>query len=141
MSKVSKQQGFTLLEVMIVVVIIGVLASLIVPSLMGNKEKADRQKAAADIVALENALEMYRLDNGRYPSQAQGLPALVSKPTQQPVPQNYSAEGYIRRLPQDPWGNDYRYANPGSHGLIDLYSVGNDETNPDSQITNWERND
>ncbi len=100
----SRQRGFTLLEIMVVIVILGLLASLTIPSLMGNKEKADRQKAASDIVALENALDMYKLDNGRYPSAEQGLAALVTRPALAPIPRNYPEDGYIRRLPQDPWG-------------------------------------
>ena len=98
----SRQRGFTLLEIMVVIVILGLLASLTIPSLMGNKEKADRQKAANDIVALENALDMYKLDNGRYPSAEQGLAALVTRPALAPIPRNYPEDGYIRRLPQDP---------------------------------------
>ena len=103
-----KHDGFTLLEIMVVIVILGLLASFIVPNLMGNKDKADRQKASSDLVALENALDMYRLDNGRYPSAEQGLNALIEKPSIPPVPAHYPEEGYLRFLPQDPWGNDYR---------------------------------
>ncbi len=102
-SNAHKQRGFTLLEMMVVLVILGILASLVVPSLMGNKDKADHQKAVSDIVALENALDMYKLDNYRYPLTAQGLKALVEKPTASPIPENYNAKGYIKRLPQDPW--------------------------------------
>ncbi len=98
------QRGFTLLEIMVVIVILGVLASLVVPNLMGNKDKADRQKVMSDLVALESTLDMYRLDNNRYPTTEQGLRALVSKPTVQPEPRNYRQDGYIRRLPRDPWG-------------------------------------
>lgn len=101
-SDAHKQRGFTLLEMMVVLVILGILASLVVPSLMGNKDKADHQKAVSDIVALENALDMYKLDNYRYPLTAQGLKALVEKPTASPIPENYNAKGYIKRLPQDP---------------------------------------
>lgn len=97
-----KQKGFTLLEIMVVIVILGLLASLTIPSLMGNKEKADKQKATSDIVALENALDMYKLDNGRYPNSEQGLAALSAKPEVAPIPRNYPEDGYIRRLPQDP---------------------------------------
>lgn len=100
----QRQRGFTLLEIMVVIVILGILASLVVPNLMGNKDKADRQKVISDLVALESALDMYRLDNNRYPTTEQGLQALVSKPGVQPEPSNYRQDGYIRRLPQDPWG-------------------------------------
>lgn len=107
MRATDKQRGFTLLEIMVVIVIIGVLASLVVPNLMGNKEKADKQKAVSDIVALENALDMYKLDNHHYPTTNQGLESLVEAPTLPPLAANYNKEGYIKRLPADPWGNDY----------------------------------
>jgi general secretion pathway protein G len=133
------QRGFTLLEMMVVIVILGILASLVIPSLMGNKDRADRQKAISDIVTLENALDMYRLDNNRYPTSEQGLRALVLKPTQAPVPHNYRSDGYIRRLPQDPWGNDYQLISPGTQGRIDIFSAGPDGVpgNRDD-ITNWQ---
>ncbi|ENQ0014299.1 TPA: type II secretion system major pseudopilin GspG [Escherichia coli] len=118
--------GFTLLEVMVVIVILGVLASLVVPNLLGNKEKADRQKAISDIVALENALDMYRLDNGRYPTTEQGLEALIQQPANMADSRNYRTGGYIKRLPKDPWGNDYQYLSPGEKGLFDVYTLGAD---------------
>ncbi len=105
----QRQRGFTLLEIMVVIVILGILASLVVPNLMGNKEKADRQKVVSDLVALEGALDMYKLDNSRYPNTEQGLQALVTAPAAEPHARNYPEGGYIRRLPQDPWGNEYRY--------------------------------
>lgn len=132
------QQGFTLLEIMVVIVILGVLASMVVPSLMGNKDKADRQKAVSDIVALESALDMYRLDNQRYPSTEQGLSALIKKPVIQPEPKNYQPDGYIRRLPQDPWGADYQLQNPGKHGKLDIFSLGPDGmSGTEDDIGNW----
>ena len=97
-----RQSGFTLLEVMVVIVILGILASLVVPNLMGNKEKADQQKAVSDIVALENALDMYKLDNNRYPTTEQGLDALVNKPTAAPEPRSYregATSSACRRIP------------------------------------------
>lgn len=104
MNSLSRTQkpraGFTLLEVMVVIVILGVLASLVVPNLLGNKEKADRQKAISDIVALENALDMYRLDNGRYPTTEQGLEALIQQPANMADARNYRTGGYIKRLPR-----------------------------------------
>ncbi|EOD79002.1 general secretion pathway protein GspG [Grimontia sp. AD028] len=121
-----RQQGFTLLEIMVVIVILGVLASLVVPNLLGNKDKADQQKAVTDISALENALDMYRLDNSVYPTTDQGLDALVSKPSSSPEPRNYRQDGYIKRLPQDPWGNQYQYLNPGEHGTVDIFTLGAD---------------
>lgn len=134
----QRQRGFTLLEIMVVIVILGILASLVVPNLMGNKEKADRQKAVSDITALENALDMYKLDNSIYPNTEQGLDALVSKPTSQPEPRNYRDDGYIKRLPQDPWNNDYQLVSPGEHGKIDVFSMGLDgEAGTDDDIGNW----
>ncbi|MEJ8679759.1 type II secretion system major pseudopilin GspG [Plesiomonas shigelloides] len=122
----SLARGFTLLEVMVVIVILGILASLVVPNLLGNKEKADQQKVVTDLVALENSLDMYKLDNSVYPSTEQGLQALVSKPAGTPEPRNYRNGGYIKRLPQDPWGNEYQYLSPGEQGEIDIYSLGAD---------------
>ena len=134
-----KQQGFTLMELMVVIVILGVLASLVVPNLMGNKDRADRQKAVSDLVALESALDMYKLDNNRYPTTEQGLNALITAPTLAPRAENYSAGGYIRRLPTDPWGNDYLLISPGEHGAIDISSTGPDgETGTADDINNWE---
>ncbi|PSW09014.1 type II secretion system protein GspG [Photobacterium rosenbergii] len=121
-----KQRGFTLLEVMVVIVILGVLASLVVPNLLGNKEKADQQKVVTDISALEQALDMYKLDNSVYPTTDQGLEALVSMPSSSPEPRNYRDGGYIRRLPNDPWGNPYQYVMPGEHGAVDIFSLGAD---------------
>lgn len=133
-----QQRGFTLLEIMVVIVILGILASLVVPNLMGNKEQADHQKAVSDIVALENALDMYKLDNSLYPNTEQGLDALVTKPTSQPEPRNYRDDGYIKRLPKDPWGNDYQLVSPGEHGKIDVFSMGLDgEAGTDDDIGNW----
>lgn len=122
----KRQSGFTLLEVMIVVVILGVLASLVVPNLLGNKDRADQQKVVSDIVALESALDMYKLDNGRYPTTDQGLAALVSRPDGEPQPRRYRDGGYIKRLPTDPWGNEYQLLSPGENGAVDLFSLGAD---------------
>ncbi|HHK9555119.1 type II secretion system major pseudopilin GspG [Enterobacter sichuanensis] len=133
------QRGFTLMELMVVIVILGVLASLVVPNLMGNKVRADRQKAVSDIVALENALDMYKLDNHRYPTTDQGLDALVVAPTLAPLAENYNPEGYIRRLPADPWGNEYVLISPGEHGAIDISSTGPDgEIGTADDINNWD---
>jgi general secretion pathway protein G len=137
-----RQSGFTLLEVMVVIVILGILASLVVPNLMGNKEKADQQKAVSDIVALENALDMYKLDNNRYPTTEQGLDALVTKPSIDPAPRSYRDGGYIKRLPQDPWGNPYQLQSPGQFGKIDIFSMGLDgEAGTDDDIGNWNLKD
>ncbi|WP_299009358.1 type II secretion system major pseudopilin GspG [uncultured Shewanella sp.] len=138
MQKQNKQKGFTLLEVMVVIVILGILASMVVPNLMGNKDKADQQKAVSDIVALENALDMYKLDNSVYPTTEQGLEALVQKPTISPEPRNYRSGGYLKRLPQDPWRNDYMLLSPGEHGKIDVFSAGPDgQAGTEDDIGNW----
>ncbi|WP_104400187.1 type II secretion system major pseudopilin GspG [Vibrio penaeicida] len=141
----KKQSGFTLLEVMVVVVILGILASFVVPNLLGNKETADQQKAITDIVALENALDMYKLDNSVYPSTDQGLEALVSKPSASPEPRNYRDGGYIRRLPNDPWGNEYQYLSPGDNGTIDIFTLGADGQEggegAQADIGNWNMQD
>ncbi|WP_197485279.1 MULTISPECIES: type II secretion system major pseudopilin GspG [unclassified Vibrio] len=141
----KKQQGFTLLEVMVVVVILGILASFVVPNLLGNKEKADQQKVITDIVALENALDMYKLDNSVYPTTDQGLDALASRPTGSPEPRNYRADGYIRRLPKDPWGYEYQYLSPGDNGNIDIFSLGADGQaggeGSSTDIGNWNLQD
>ncbi|QHM70222.1 type II secretion system major pseudopilin GspG [Mixta intestinalis] len=140
-AKASTQAGFTLLEIMVVIVILGILASLVVPNLMGNKDKADRQKAISDIIALESALDMYRLDNHRYPTNEQGLEALVVKPTVDPIPPSYPEGGYIRRLPKDPWGNAYRLRQPGEFGVVDILSAGADgEYGTDDDINNMDQN-
>ncbi|MBE7216762.1 type II secretion system protein GspG [Shewanella psychropiezotolerans] len=134
----NKQKGFTLLEVMVVIVILGILASMVVPNLMGNKDKADQQKAVSDIVALENALDMYRLDNSIYPTTEQGLDALVQKPNSSPEPRNYREDGYVKRLPQDPWRNDYLLLSPGENGKLDIFSTGPDgQAGTDDDIGNW----
>lgn len=134
----NKQKGFTLLEVMVVIVILGILASMVVPNLMGNKDKADQQKAVSDIVALENSLDMYKLDNSIYPTTEQGLEALVQKPTMSPEPRNYRDGGYVKRLPQDPWRNDYLLLSPGENGKIDIFSAGPDgQPGTEDDIGNW----
>ncbi len=118
--------GFTLIEVMVVVVILGILAALVVPKIMGRPDEARVIKARQDIQAVEAALNLYRLDNHAYPGTDQGLKALVEKPTGEPPTPNWKAGGYLDRMPQDPWGRDYQYLNPGLHGEIDIWSYGAD---------------
>jgi general secretion pathway protein G len=117
--------GFTLMEIMVVVVILGILAAVIVPRLAEQPEKARATKAQADIRQLESALEMYKLDNFYYPSTQQGLRALVEKPSGDPPARNWRS-GYITRLPNDPWGNPYQYLQPGSKGDFDVFTMGAD---------------
>lgn len=114
--------GFTLIEVMVVVVILGILASIIVPKIMDKPDEARIVKAKQDIRAIQSALEMYKLDNFVYPTTDQGLQALVTKPTTDPVPAHWKQ--YLDRLPVDPWDNPYQYLNPGVHGPIDIWTYG-----------------
>ena len=122
----SYQQGFTLIEIMVVVVILGILASFIAPRIMDKPDEARVTKAKQDISALGSALDIYRLDNFVYPTTDQGLEALVAQPTSPPEPPNWKQGGYIKNLKKDPWGNDYLYLNPGQNGEIDIYSLGAD---------------
>ncbi len=133
-------RGFTLLELMVVIVIIGVLAALIAPKVLEKVGTAKVTAAHADISNIMNALKMYKLDNGRYPSSDQGLQALVSKPTTGSMPGNW--KGYLDKLPNDPWQHPYQYANPGVHGDIDVFSFGADGQaggeGDDADIGSWE---
>ena len=126
LSNYSPQRGFTLIEVMVVVVILSILAAVVVPRIMDNPDKARIAKAKQDIRALESALNLYRLDNFQYPTTDQGLDALVEMPAGEPEPRNWKAGGYIDRLPKDPWGGDYQYLSPGESGELDIYSLGVD---------------
>jgi len=133
------QRGFTLIEVMIVVVILGILAAIIVPKIMDRPNDARKVAARSDIRAIMSALSLYRLDNGSYPSTEQGLQALVQKPETGDIPNNWRPGGYIDRLPKDPWGNDYQYLNPGVHGEIDVFSYGpSGKPDGESQIGSWD---
>ncbi|GMR15940.1 MAG: GspG family T2SS major pseudopilin variant XcpT [Gammaproteobacteria bacterium] len=135
--KRHNQQGFTLIEIMVVVVILGILAAAVVPKIMSRPEQARIEKAKHDITALESALNIYKLDNYQYPSTDQGLESLVTKPSGAPQPRNYKKGGYIKKLNKDPWGQEYLYLFPGTHTDLDLYSLGPDGQPSDDDIGNW----
>jgi general secretion pathway protein G len=121
-----RRGGFTLIEVMVVIVILGILAALVVPRVLSRPDEARAVAAKQDLAVIGQALKLYRLDNQRYPSAEQGLTALITKPEVAPLPPNWKPGGYLERLPKDPWGNPYVYVNPGLHGEIDLLSYGAD---------------
>jgi general secretion pathway protein G len=134
-------RGFTLIEIMVVVVILGILAAIIVPRISDEPDKARVAKAKQDIRALEGALQLYKLDNFYYPSTQQGLDALVQKPSGEPPAKNWKSGGYLARLPKDPWGNPYQYLAPGLKGEIDIFTLGADGKpggdGVDSDVGNW----
>ncbi len=141
LTRVRGQRGFTLLEVMVVVVILGILAAMVVPKIISRPDEARVIAAKQDIASLMQALKLYRLDNQRYPGTEQGLQALLVKPDTAPIPLNWKPGGYIERLPKDPWGSPYQYLNPGVRGEIDVFSYGADgapggEGN-DADIGSW----
>jgi general secretion pathway protein G len=133
------EQGFTLLEIMIVVVIIGLLAAMVAPSLMSNVDKAQTSRTRQDIRQIETVLNLYRLDNFRYPSGAEGLQALVTNPGETAAP-NWKQQ--LKKLPVDPWNRPYQYASPGQHGEFDVYSLGADGQEGgegvNADIGNWD---
>lgn len=135
-----RSSGFTLVEIMVVVVILGILAVLIVPRVLGRTDEAKQAAAKHDIATVMQSLKLYKLDNGRYPTNDQGLQALVTKPSSAPVPSNWKP--YLDKLPKDPWGNTYQYLSPGVHGEVDVFSLGADNqpggTGADLDIGSWQ---
>ena len=139
--RLKSSLGFTLIEIMVVIVIIGIMASLIVPRIMSKPDEARVIAAKQDISTLVQALKIYRLDIGRYPTTDQGLKALIEKPTIEPVPQNWKPGGYLDLLPKDPWGFSYQYLSPGTRSEMDVFSFGADNklggTALDTDVGNW----
>jgi general secretion pathway protein G len=138
-----RQRGFTLVEIMVVVVIIGILGALVVPKLLGRTGESRVTAARVDISTLMSALKLYKLDNQRYPSTDQGLQALIQKPTSGPAANGWKEGGYLERLPKDPWGNPYQYLSPGIHGNdVEIMSLGADGqpggTGEDADVGSWE---
>lgn len=131
----KKSTGFTLIEVMVVVVILGILAAIIVPKIMSRPEQARIVKVKQDLLAIQSALDLYKLDNGMYPTTDQGLQALIKKPTSSPIPQNWKSDGYLQQLPTDPWGQEYQYSNDNEK--LRIYSFGPKGKDGNSEIGNW----
>jgi general secretion pathway protein G len=144
MNKLNSRGGFTLIEIMVVIVILAMLAALVGPRLMGRTDDAKITDARVQIKNIETALKLYKLDSGSYPSTEQGLGALVAKPTVGVIPNNYKEGGYLesKKMPKDPWGNDYLYVSPGEHGDYDLFSYGSDGAKggdgKNADISSWD---
>ncbi|NLA75781.1 MAG: type II secretion system major pseudopilin GspG [Deltaproteobacteria bacterium] len=142
LNKENKERGFSLIEVMVVIVILGILASIVGVNVIGNIDESKRVKAKTQIETFRTALDLYRLDNGSYPTTEQGLSALVSPPTVGRLPRKWREGGYIARIPKDPWQNDYVYLSPGDHGDFDIISYGNDNEpggeGKDADVSSWD---
>ncbi|MFO1389744.1 type II secretion system major pseudopilin GspG [Cellvibrio sp.] len=140
----SRQGGFTLIEIMVVVIIIGLLASVAVPTVLDRMEQARTQKARADFKSLQTALKLYRIDNFTYPTSDQGLDALVHKPTLAPVPRNWKSGGYLDQMQMDPWDRPYLYMSPAENGHdYDIYTLGADGVTggegPNADLSVWDQ--
>jgi len=137
--------GFSLVEILVVLVIMGLLISVVAPTVLDRADEARVQKVQADFKAIETALKIYRLDNYVYPTTEQGLEALVRRTTLAPEPRNFKQGGYLAEIPRDPWGNPYLYLNPGEHGEFDLYSLGADGLSggegQNADVGNWSQRD
>jgi len=137
----TREDGFSLTELMVTVFIMGLLATVVLVNVLGNVDQSRVKKAQADIALLESSLDRYRLQFYSYPTNEQGLQALVEAPQNLPNGARYPADGFIKRLPEDPWGNPYQYANPGERGSVDIYSLGADGQpggeDLDADIGNW----
>lgn len=136
-----RTRGFTFIELVVAIAILAILATIVLPRVMGKVDDAAVAKAKADVRNIVTALDLYKLDNFSYPSTDQGLAALKSKPGGQPEPANWKAGGYVEQLPKDPWNRDYEYLSPGQHGEIDVWSLGRDGKpggdGADADIGNW----
>jgi general secretion pathway protein G len=140
--RIRRRDGFTLIEIMVVIVILGLLAALVVPKLVGRTEEAKRTQTRVQIKNIQQALELFKLDNGFFPATDQGLDALVRAPESGRIPKNYRKGGYIERVPKDPWGNPFVYTAPGQHGDYDISSYGADGVqggeNEDADVNSWD---
>ncbi len=141
LTKPASQRGFTLIEIMVVVIILGILAAIVAPNVIGRIDDAQAARVQQDLRGIESALKFYRLDNFSYPTSEQGLGALVAKPAD-PNIKNWKTGGYLDRLPEDPWGNQYQYLSPGNNGEIDIYTLGRDGRpggeGVDADVGNWD---
>jgi general secretion pathway protein G len=143
MMTLQRQKGFSLIEIMVVIVIMGLLLSYVAPKVFQNVEKAQQQKIQADFSSIKTALANYRLDNYVYPTSEQGLEALVTKPQVAPEPRGWRSEGYLDKVPQDPWQREYLYLSPGENGRpYEIYTLGADGvrggTGQDADVSNWD---
>lgn len=141
----SKAAGFSLIELLVVLVILGLLMGIVAPQFIGEADTARTRTVFADFDRIKSALQIYKLDNYVYPTTEQGLQALVEKPTLEPIPRKWKSGGYVDRVPTDPWGNPYLYLSPGEHGPFDIYTLGADGVvggeGPNADLGNWQTMD